>query len=46
MYFCYNKNSSWRPISAGGGRDQLAQAPYRLLRLARLEGCCDMSLDE
>ena len=26
--------------------DQLPPAPYQLLRLARQEGCCDMSLDE
>ncbi len=33
------------PIGAGGGRDQLAPTPYQLPRLARPEGCCDMSCD-
>ncbi len=40
MHLCYKKYSSWRPIGAGGGRDQLAPAPYQLLPLARREGRC------
>ena len=33
------------PIGAGGGRDQIAPTPYQLPRLARPEGCSDMSCD-